>query len=201
MWATCLSTPLLALWPNVSDYIIYQIFMKFTVGVCYKHCYLRVSFVPANWLSDSPTLLSFYPYFQHVLTAEGRIWYRRSPQNAAGQHCNPHIHVQLGIYTSESLLTFWIINVKLMCSLNRSQGVPHKNAVTMKTRNLRTGFYDPIILTIIMAYSHLVNKSLIFHTALYYWTSLHVHHLQVFTLYLLCIRHCHCFVRAGLCLT
>jgi hypothetical protein len=76
MWATCLSTPLLALWPNVSDYIIYQIFMKFSVRVCYKRCYLRVSFVLngsmtirphsvcTKWLSDSPTSLSLYQLAQ-----------------------------------------------------------------------------------------------------------------------------------------
>jgi len=44
----------------------------------------------------------------------------------------------------------------------------HTNAVTMKTHNLQTGFRNPIILTMITAYSHLVNKSLILHTALYY---------------------------------
>ena len=77
----------------------------------------------------------------------------------------------------------------------------HTNAVTMNARNFQTGFRDPIILTMITAYSHLVHKSLIFHTALYYVTSLYVQHLQVFTLYLLCIRHCHCYIQAGLCLT
>ena len=44
----------------------------------------------------------------------------------------------------------------------------HTNAVTMKTHSLQTGFRNPIILTMITAYSHLVNKSLILHTALYY---------------------------------
>jgi hypothetical protein len=48
------------------------------------------------------------------------------------------------------------------------------NAVTMKTHNLQTGFCDPIILTMITAYSHLVHKSMIFHTALYNLTSLYV---------------------------
>jgi hypothetical protein len=58
MWATCLSTPLLSLWPIVSDYIIYQIFMKCSVGVCYKRCYFRVSLVPTGSVTALPYSVS-----------------------------------------------------------------------------------------------------------------------------------------------
>lgn len=77
----------------------------------------------------------------------------------------------------------------------------HANAVTMTSRNLRMGLHNPIILTMITAYSHLVNKSLILHTALYYLPSLYVQHLQLFTLYLLCTRQCHCYIQVGMCLS
>lgn len=137
MWATCLSTPLLSLWPNVSDYIIYQIFTKFSgVGVCYKHCYLRVSFVPTGSATVLAYSVSTHTSNTYCLLGV-KFGVRDFHKTLQGNTATHTLMFSLGYTHVKRSVDVLDDKCKVYVFAQQITGSPlHTNAVTMTTHNL-----------------------------------------------------------------